>query len=365
MNSQKKKICNVICDITSGGVESVIQNYFTHIDRSQYELDLITYSIQSEICAEKFRELGFNIIVVPPKRNGFLKSVRKMNDAIKAGHYDVIHAHLTEWNCIPLLLGKINGVKIRISHSHMAEISLSRIKMLLLRIQRKLILKTSTKLCACGEDAGKYLYGEDVFKTGEVLILNNAIDVLKFQPDIRIRDEMRHKLKIAKDTLCIGHIGRFLPQKNHTFLIDIFTEVLKLNPDSVLLLAGTGGLLNDIRGKCEKLGISDKVKFLGVRSDPERIYQAMDVFCLPSLFEGLPVVGIEVQAAKVPAILSDRISNKVKITDLVTFYSLDAMPLDWAKAIIGKRGYQSESIFPNEYDINAMSKKWESLYAID
>lgn len=365
MKSKKKKICNVICDITSGGVESVLQNYFSYIDRSQYELDLITYSIQSEICAERFRKLGFNIIIIPPKRNGFLKSVKKMNDAIKVGHYDVIHAHLTEWNCIPLLLGKLNGVKIRISHSHMAEISLSRIKMMLLRIQRMLILSTATKLCACGEDAGKYLYGEKKFETGDVLILKNAIDVGKFQPDIRIRNEVRDEFHVNKETLCIGHIGRFLPQKNHSFLIDIFVEVLKLYPDTVLLLAGTGDLFNDIQNKCARYGISDKVRFLGVRSDPERVYQAIDVFCLPSLFEGLPVVGIETQAAKVPAILSDCITSKVKITDLVTFYSLDAKPQDWAKMIIEKRGFQSKSIFPNEYDIHAMSTKWESLYNID
>lgn len=356
------RICNVICDVTSGGVEAVLQNYFAHLDRSQYELDLITYGIQSNACAEKFKALGFNIIVVPPKRSGFFKSIRAMNTVIRSGNYDVIHAHLTEWNCIPLLLGKWNKVSIRISHSHMAETHLSSVKKLLLMVQRSLILKSSTKLCACGDDAAKYLYGRKICEQGQVTVLNNAIDRERFQPNPKIRAEVREELRISDSTLCIGHIGRFLPQKNHSFLIDIFNEVLKIQEDSILLLIGTGELEKEIRNKCEMLGIINKVKFLGVRSDPERLYQAMDVFCLPSLFEGLPVVGVEVQAAQIPTVVSDQVSRKLKLNDGIKFLSLDAGAKEWAAQLINSSKEVVEDQFPKEYDINYTATEWAKLY---
>lgn len=365
MSANKIKICTVICDITSGGVESVLQNYFSHIDRSKYELDLVTYGVQSSICEQKFQQLGFRIIEIPPKRQGFFKSLKAMNRVIKEGNYDVIHAHLTEWNCLPLFLGKINKVKCRISHSHMAEVSISKIKQLLLRIQRSVILKNATQLCACGVDAGKYLYGEDVFNKGKVKVLNNAIDRNRFQPDAVVREQVREELRISESTLCVGHIGRFLPQKNHTFLIEIFKDVVNRNPDSVLLLVGTGELENSIREKCDQLHITDKVQFLGIRPDPERLYQAMDVFCLPSLFEGLPVVGIEVQASQTPAILSDKITEKVKLTDYIFFQSLECSSEDWADKIIKLKEFKGKASFPDEYDIAYMSREWEKLYRID
>lgn len=361
---KKIKICTFICDITSGGVEAVLQNYFSHLDRTHYELDLVTYNVQSEICAQKFRNLGFRIITIPPKRDGFFRSLRAMNQIIHNGSYDVIHAHLTEWNCLPMLLGKKCHVTIRISHSHMAEFNLPLQKKLLLSLQRWIILHTSTKLCACGEAAGKYLYGQRLFDAGKVLVLYNAIERDRFLPDAKVREDVRAELGIHDDELCLGHIGRFLPQKNHKFLIHVFNELLKIHPKSVLILAGTGELENEIRKECGTFEIDNKVRFLGVRPDPERLYQAMDVFCLPSLFEGLPMVGIEVQAAQKPAILSDRISNKVKITDYVRFLSLETSAQKWAQEIMSVWKYKGNGNYPKEYDISFTAHEWEQLYII-
>lgn len=359
----KKRICNVVCDITSGGVESVLINYFSHMDLSKYELDLMTYGVASESCAEKFRKLGFNIIVVPPKRKGVVRSVREMDKVIRVGKYDVVHAHLTEWNCIPMFLAWKCGVKKRISHSHMADYPDTLKRKILFLAQRILNRVFANEYCACGEDAAKYLYGEKMYQCGRVKVLNNAIDVQKFERNDAVRNDVRHELGIAKSTLCVGHIGRFLEQKNHSFLIDIFAEMVKLHPDSTLLLMGIGELEEKIREKVLNMNLTDKVRFLGVRNDPERVYQAMDVFCLPSLYEGLPVVGVEVQAAGVPCVMSDRVSSKVKITPLITMMGLQCSPREWAYALIKSAQENTKQIsFPEEYNIAYTCCDWDDLY---
>lgn len=359
----KKRICNIVCDITSGGVESVLINYFSHMDLSNYELDLMTYGIASESCAEKFRKLGFNIIVIPPKREGFFRSVREMDNVIKAGKYDILHAHLTEWNCIPMFLGWKDGVKMRISHSHMADFPKGWKAKLLFYVQKLLNKEFANVLCACGEDAAKYLYGEKLYRSGRVQVLNNAIDVQKFEHNDTVREEVRGELGIGESTLCVGHIGRFLEQKNHTFLIDIFAELVKLHPNSCLLLMGIGELEEKIRVKVVNLKLTDQVRFLGVRNDPERIYQAMDVFCLPSLYEGLPVVGIEVQAAGIPCVMSDKVSQKVKITPLVNMLGLEEEAKTWAKKLLSVSEVDKcNRYFPDDYDISKICNQWKSLY---
>lgn len=359
----KKRICTVVCGLTSGGVESVLLNYFSHMDCTAYDLDLVTYDISSEICADKFRKLGFHIIVVPPKREGFKKSVQKMAQVIRDGKYDVVHAHLTEWNCIPMFLAWKYGVKIRISHSHMADFPCGLKRKVLFAAQKMLNRIFANRYCACGEDAAEYLFGERLYRRGAVLVLDNAIDAQRFAHNDAVRKEVRSELGIRESTFCVGHIGRFLEQKNHAFLIDIFAELAKIRPDSCLLLLGMGELEAQIRKKVEVLGLSDRVMFLGVRNDPERIYQAMDVFCLPSLYEGLPVVGIEVQAAGVPCLMSDKVSNKVKITPLIIMMGLDKSAGDWAEMLI--RSASADKVqgqFPDSYNIVKVYNQWEELY---
>ena len=148
----------------------------------------------------------------------------------------------------------------------------------------------------CSELAGRWLFGDKAYDSGKVYLLNNAIDLDKFKYNESLRKEKRKELGIGEDTLVIGHIGRFVAQKNHTFLIDIFNELHKKNHNSLLLLVGQGPLKEEIENKVKELKLNDSVRFLGQRNDANELYQAFDVFCLPSLYEGLPVVGVEAQA---------------------------------------------------------------------
>ena len=359
---EKIKVCNVICDVASGGVEAVLFNYFSHMDREQNDLDLITYGVHSEVGAQKLSQIGFHIIKIPPKRYGFLKSLRAMDAAIRAGRYDVVHTHLTEWNCIPMFLAWKNGVRIRISHSHMADFPSGVIQKTLFMIQKALNKVFATEYIACGDAAARYLYGKRLVNSGCVKILNNAIDTNVFRWDAEKRKAIRAQLGILPDVFCVGHIGRFMEQKNHIFMVGIFYEVLKMQPNSVLLLMGTGPLQDAIKEKVNDLDIANNVHFLGVRGDPEMIYQAMDVFCLPSLFEGLPVVVVEAQAMGLPCLVSDKVSEKAKLTSMLEFMSLEESAERWAEELISMRLRHSEDQIPDGYRIDKAAMQWASIY---
>ena len=178
------------------------------------------------------------------------------------------------------------------------------------------------------------MFDDRTFERGKVTIINNAIDLDKFKYSEKLRKEKRKELGIKDDTLVIGHIGRFVTQKNHTFLIDIFNELHKENKDSLLMLVGQGPLQYEIKEKVKSLGLENSVLFLGQRDDVNRLYQAMDVFCLPSLYEGLPVVGVEAQANGLLCILSDEMTKETKVLNSTVFLSLNKTASEWANSIL-------------------------------
>ena len=179
--------------------------------------------------------------------------------------------------------------------------------------------KYATDYFACSELAGRWLFGDKTFEQGKVTIINNAIDLDKFKYDEKVRKEKRKELNINDDTLVVGHIGRFVAQKNHTFLIDIFSELHKKEKNSILLLIGQGPLIGEIKQKVETLGISDSVKFLGQRDDVNELYNAMDLFLFPSLYEGLGMVLIEAQANGLPCIASTEVPKNARVSKKISF----------------------------------------------
>lgn len=358
----KKNLCIVVPEIGSGGVEAVLLNFFSHMDRTKYNLDIVAYKISNEYRKTIFEKLGFKIILVPPKKEALSKSLSAMSSVFKSNKYDVVHAHMTKWNCIPMFLAWKWKVPIRISHSHLAFSPSGLINKGTFLIQRLIINRCANRLCACGEDAAISLYGRKIFESGKVSVINNAIDARKFKKNESIRLEIRDELRISDSTFCIGHIGRFHEHKNHAFLIKIFNEIHKRIPDSELLLVGDGDLKSKISDEVKKHGLGPYVLFLGVRNDPERIYQAMDVFCMPSLYEGLPVVGIEAQAAGLPCVFSDGISPRVCISPLASVISLGNSEQQWAEEIIKLKNYNHAVDFPKEYDIKYEVQEWEKLY---
>lgn len=320
-----------------GGVSSFLYNIYMHIDRSKVQFDFLspnetTYAIhQEEIeqCGGRIYELKVKGNIITRK----LKLYSGLRKFLKEKEYKIVHVHSGDFifNLIVVLAAKKECVPVRIVHSHNAGDTYdSKIREMIVSILKPCLEKKATHLMACSRKAAQYMFSPSGASQAE--IIPNGIDVERFRFDPIVREEMRASLGI-QGKFVVGHVGRFQKQKNHAFLIDIFNEVLKIEPEAVLLLFGTGTLQEEIEKKVDHLGIRECVKFMGVRTDIEKMYQAMDVFLLPSFHEGLPVTGIEVQASGLPMILSDTITDEVKIVDSVEFVSLSCSAAEWAKKV--------------------------------
>ena len=264
------------------------------------------------------------------------------------------------------------GIKIRIAHSHSTSNPKEWKKNLLKNILRPFSKKYANVYFACSELAGRYLFGNKTFDEGKVVIINNAIDIEKFRYNEETRKSKRNEIaqrypntKINDDTLIIGNIGRMVASKNQTFLIDIFNEIHKKNENSVLLLIGQGPLQNEIKDKVNKLGLTNSVKFIGQVTNANDYYNAMDVFVLPSLYEGLGMVLIEAQANELPCIASTEVPKEASVSNQVEFISLKEENKKWADNILRKNRKDCKFVYTKDYekyDIKKESKKIEKNY---
>lgn len=249
---------------------------------------------------------------------------------------------------------------VRIAHSHNSNQD-KNLKYLIKLHYMKKIPAFATALFACGKDAGDWMFGGKQYH-----VMANAVEVKKYQYKPSVAEKIRNEWNIS-DELLVGHVGRFNPQKNHTFLIDIFYEIQKINPYARLLLVGDGDGKKEIQEKARELGIADHIIFAGVRTDVEEQMQAMDVFVFPSLYEGLPVTMVEAQAAGLPCIISDQVPEECIITtNLVTTQKLTDSPKIWAEHILGRakntRTDHYDEIKSHGYDIEEAAKWLQNYY---
>lgn len=333
MNKKPIRVAHIIGKWLGGGVEAVVMNYYRHIDHSKIQFDFICDEDSVNIPYEEIEKLGGKVILIPPYQKIF-KYQKELRKVLKDGEYKIVHSHINTLSVFPLYAAKRVGVPVRIAHSHSTTNKKEWKKNLLKQILRPFSKKYATYYMCCSELAGRWLFGDKAYDEGKVYLLNNAIDLDKFKYDEKIRSNKRKELGINDDTLVIGHIGRFVAQKNHTFLIDIFNEIHKKNKNSLLMLVGQGPLMNKIQEKVNNLGLKDSVIFLGQRSDVNELYQAMDVFILPSLYEGLPVVGVEAQASGLLCFLSDDMTKETKFLESTVFMSLSSTAEEWANNIL-------------------------------
>ena len=367
MNKEEPiRVAHIIGKWLGGGVESVVMNYYRHIDRSKIQFDFLCDEDSTNIPYEEIEQLGGRVILIPPYQKVF-KYQKKLIRIFKENNYKIVHSHINTLSVFPLRAAKKAGVKVRIAHSHSTTNKKEWKKNLLKQVLRPFSKVYATDYMCCSELAGRWLFGDKAYDSGKVYLLNNAIDLDKFKYNEKLRKEKRKELGISDDTLVIGHIGRFVAQKNHTFLIDIFNEVHKKNNNSILLLAGQGPLKEEIENKVKELKLNDSVRFLGQRNDVNELYQTFDVFCLPSLYEGLPVVGVEAQATGLLCIFSDDMTKETKVLDTTEFLSLNNTPKDWTDSILDdvkkyKRIDTSKEMTSKNFNIKEEAKKLEKYY---
>lgn len=314
------RVAQIVGQGNTGGVEACILSYYRNIDKSKVQFDFFVENTGPIIDRHQIESMGGKIVFVPSYKNP-LKYMRVLSKLFKEGHYDIVHSNMNTLSVFTLRAAKKAGVKIRIAHSHSAVNKANKkefVRTLAKNVLRPFSRTYATHYFACSELAGRWLFGDKAFDEGKVTIVHNAIELWRFAYNPSTRDMMRKELDID-DRFVVGHVGRFMRQKNQTFLLEIFLKILEQNPNSVLLLLGEGPLQQDLIDKCKELHIRDKVIFAGVHKHPERYYQAMDCFLLPSLYEGLPVSGMEAQINGLNCYFSSNITREAKINDNVTF----------------------------------------------
>lgn len=327
------RIAQVIGKLNAAGVESVMNNYYRNLDHTKIQFDYIIDSDSTCKPPKELIELGARYYVVPPyqKLPAHIMALVKL---FKENHYLIVHSGMNTLAVFSLFAAWLAKVPVRINHNH-STANKGEGKRIILKYALKPFAKVfATDYFACSEYAGRWLFGNRSYDRRKVLVINNAIDLDKLSFDQPKRAEIRSAYNIDSDTLVVGHIGRFMPQKNHSFLLKIFCQLLKKRPNSVLMLVGDGELRKDIQATVKRLKIIDKVIFIEPTTNVADYYQAMDVFCFPSIFEGLGLVAIEAQASGLPVIASEAVPDEADITDAVVHLSLDSSCTKWADAII-------------------------------
>lgn len=356
-----KRILQVVNIMDRAGLETMLMNYYRNINRSEIQFDFLTHRDVVGEYDEEIKCMGGKIYRAPRLMpQNYFKYIEWMKNFFKEHpEYTIVHSHIDAMSFWPLWAAKSCGISVRIAHSHNTRIDKD-YKYILKCFFKKLLPSVANYYWACGDQAGKFLFGEREFD-----VLPNAIEAERFLFQSETRDRVREELNIV-NSFVIGHVGRFFAQKNHKFLIETFSEIKKMRSDAVLLLVGQGELEQGIKELCKYYNIVDSVKFLGSRSDVNTLLQAMDVFVLPSLFEGLPVVGVEAQASGLPCVFSDCVPEEVGMTGNCVFLPLEIGPAKWAEQIISlkceNRQCENEIIRQKGYDIKLAANNLMDKY---
>lgn len=331
--SEPIRVAQVLNRMDSGGIESVVMNYYRHINREKIQFDFYFTLGSTFPQKEELEQLGAGIYPIPPYSKPFAYH-KALYKAFWKRKYRIVHAHLSTMSVFALFAAWRAGVPVRICHNHTTTYWGEGAKTLLKYILRPWNKLFATDYFACGETAGRWMYGNRCFGQGKVTVMPNAIDTKKFAFDPEARKQLRDELGIPQDAFVIGHVGRFMYQKNHSFLVDIFAEVLKKKPEAILLMVGEGELMENIREKVRAGGLGSNVVFTGARKDVNKLYSVMDVFCLPSFYEGMPVVAWEAQANGLPCVFSDRTTQEAVCNPNCQLLNLSLEQEKWARALL-------------------------------
>lgn len=361
------RVLHSVSNMDRAGIETMLMNYYRHIDREKIQFDFLCNKKKKGAYDEEIIEMGGRVFRSPglnPIRffqyKKFMFDLFNENPEIK-----IVHSHNGEFAYQSLYAAYKKGIKVRICHAHNTRIERN------LKKPLKLLYKTQLKKVAnnywgCGINAIKFYFGKQIVNDKKYLVINNAIEVEKFVYNENLRNEIRKKMNL-ENKFVIGNVGRFMEQKNHKFILQIFKKILTVIPNASLMLIGDGELLENIKNKAKELQINESILFLGNIENVNEMYQAMDVFLLPSLFEGLPVVGVEAQAAGLKCLFSDTITKEVAITENIKYLSLEKDSIEkWVDEIIKNRTYErkdtSLEIKKAGYSIKEEAQKIEDRY---
>lgn len=321
-----------------GGVSEYMMNLFRNIDRKKVSFDFI---INGDYCEyeKEINKLGGKVFYITPKKVSLIKNIKELSVIFKRCRYThkIFYFNTSGiYYILPFLLSKLNKYRI-ITHAHNTKCTeMKEYTHILHYLNRIIVRKLSDYRFTCSELAGEWVYGTRYYikNADSIRTINNAVDCIKFKFNKEKRIVNREKLGISEEQLVIGNVGRLDYQKNHNFLLEVFYEAVKENSNIILIIIGDGTLKNELIEKAKKLNISDKVKFLGMRRDIDELMQVMDIFVLPSFFEGFPITLVEAQAAGLKCLVSNTVTKTVALTESVEFNDLNNSAKSWAEKIL-------------------------------
>lgn len=362
------RVLHILHSMNRGGAEVMLMNYYRNIDHSRVQFDFLLTEQKRCLFEDEIESLGGRVFRVPMLRMSnplpYINGVKRFFG--EHPEYKIVHSHTSSKSAVPLWIAKKCGIPVRVAHSHnnKSEEGVSGWVRNFLKIPLK---NVATDFFACGEEAAKWLYGMEMWNSGNVKIMANAILVEKYEYNAGQRMNMRDKYAILPTTLVLGMVARFSRQKNHMFVLDLIKVLKERGCDVKVLFVGDGELKNEITQRVEKLYIKDNVVMTGVVSDVYNYLQAMDVVLMPSFNEGLPVSLIEVQANGLHCVASDRVPPEVNVTGNVIFLPLEVNK--WSDCILtNQEQYMArdegaqEKVRRAGYDIKKASKELEGWY---
>lgn len=360
------KILHMLYTMSIGGAETFIYNLLSGLDTYKYHIDIciqgkdVTNKKLYKLCEEK----GCHIYVIPAFNKNYPAYVKAVDRILKDKHYEAVHIHMNALiNCAPVYIALRRSEKV-VVHSHNTQNnSGGKVGRMIHCLNRRILQNKNIIRVACGEDAGKWLFGKQKF-----IVLDNAISISEFAYNETNRCKKREELGIKEKTV-IGHVGRFVEAKNHEFLLEIFAAyVREKKKDTVLVMIGDGELMETMKHKAHELGIWECVIFAGSKTDSAPYYSAFDCLLFPSKFEGLPFVLVEAQVNGLPIVASDRVTTEMNITGNINFVPLDASKEEWLSTIEKalkpvNRISNVEKMRATKYNIENMVKNVENIYS--
>lgn len=382
MDNKDNKSVNVlqitIGDGSYGGVASFLYSYYSHMNHDKVHFDFLycgENSMKSKMDTSVLKESKITTLhALKPKGNGikeYLKLAKLLKKYFGQNHYDIVHINTANVFVSAIVTHFAHKGSICIAHSHNTKsivknknVIVESVKTLIRKPCRQYILAKDEYFFACSKAAAVNLYGKKILSSDKFRVIKNAIDISKYTYDTEIRKQYR-----KSDKFIFGHVGRLTEQKNPEFLIQVFYEIHKKNKNTELWMIGEGEKEKIIKNLIHQLGLEDSVVLYGRRGDVANIMQAMDMFLLPSLYEGLSIVAIEAQAAGLPIVASDSISPEHKVSNLVRFLPLDDGAEKWAEYILeymdeleGRKS-PKEELEKEGYEINTATLWLEEFYA--
>lgn len=361
------RILHSVSNMDRAGIETMLMNYYRHMDHTKIQFDFLCNKKKPGAYDDEIRELGGRIFRTPGLNPGRYPQYLSFMKVLFRDYpeYRIVEAHNGALGVYALHAAKVNKIPVRIFHAHGATITKDW-KLPIKLVCKSLLPMNMNQRFTCGVAAAKCYFGKKLTDAGEFVLIPNAIEIEQFSFESSVRERMREKYGLT-DKHVVGHVGRFMAQKNHTFLLDAFAAFKKKDRLAHLVLLGDGELMPAIKEKAEQLGIANSVSFVGAVSNVNEWYQAFDLFVLPSIWEGLPVVGVEAQAADLPCIFAKSITAEIGILEKTQFVGLEESLDNWTAAMCralsmtGRKNVR-DVIAAHGYDIYAEAEKLQERY---